>query len=97
MTEDQDQAPNTGVPAEIAKAYADKRAADAERGAAALRQYAGTDGEVDESAACDLLADLMHLADRDGWDFDGDLERARRHHDAERDPSRDLAQGGPIL
>ena len=31
----------------------------------------------DDSVLCDLLCDLMHLADRQGIDFDGELARGR--------------------
>lgn len=43
---------------------------------------AGFDDE-DETNFRDMLTDLMHLADAQGWDFDDLLERARTHHDAE--------------
>jgi len=38
-----------------------------------------------EDALCDLLCDLMHLADRtDEWcSFDDELQRARNHYVAE--------------
>jgi hypothetical protein len=40
----------------------------------------------DESAVADLLCDLMHLADRENWQFDVELERARTHYEAETTP-----------
>ena len=39
-----------------------------------------------EDALPDLLCDLMHLADRKGWDFETDMERARAHYEAETEP-----------
>jgi len=36
-----------------------------------------------EDALADLLADLMHWADRNSHDFDAALERARWHYEAE--------------
>lgn len=44
------------------------------------QQYTGSDKE---EALSDLLADLMHLADEEGYDFDYELERARGHYEAE--------------
>lgn len=38
-------------------------------------------------ALCDLLADLMHAADRTGQDFDGELNRARMHYQDEKKPN----------
>ena len=34
----------------------------------------------DEDALSDLLCDLMHLADRDGHDFENELNRARNNY-----------------
>lgn len=42
----------------------------------------GDQGE-DETNFRDMLADLMHLADAQGWEFDDLLERARDCHDDE--------------
>jgi hypothetical protein len=36
-----------------------------------------------EDALPDLLCDLMHLANQEGWDFDKALHRARSNHEAE--------------
>jgi len=39
---------------------------------------------VDESLVCDLLANLMHYCDAHGFRFEGELETARMHYEAER-------------
>jgi hypothetical protein len=36
-----------------------------------------------EDVLSDLLCDLMHWSDRQGFDFDAALRRAHGHHDAE--------------
>lgn len=61
----------------------------AKRGRMLIDCYAAECG-VDEANLCDALADLMHAAREDrkangenGWDFDAELERARRHYDEE--------------
>lgn len=46
----------------------------------AFMSYARTDPE---SAMTDLLCNLMHLADRNGTDFNRDLARARMHYTCE--------------
>ena len=58
----------------------DKRAAWAGAAVSSFRQATGTD---EEDALCDLLAELMHWADRSGHDFDAVLHRARDHYEAE--------------
>lgn len=58
----------------------DRRAAWAGRAVAAFREATGTDAE---DALGDLLADLMHWADRQRFDFTLALDRARSHYDAE--------------
>jgi hypothetical protein len=63
-----------------------KRAAWAE---AALREFQRATGAEDENALGDLLCDLMHLADRRGWNFDAGLERAQMHYEAETLPECD--------
>jgi hypothetical protein len=47
---------------------------------ALFRQVTGTE---DADALGDLLADLMHWADRKGYDFEAALDRARFHYEAE--------------
>ena len=37
-----------------------------------------------KTALTDALADLMHLAHREGWDFDDALSCARHHYQVER-------------
>jgi ribosomal protein L16 Arg81 hydroxylase len=41
--------------------------------------------QTDEGdALCDLLCDLMHLADREGWNFERQYTRASDHYEAEQ-------------
>lgn len=47
-----------------------------------------------EDALCDLLADLMHWSDRNGFDFDNELRRARDHYDEETTPD---PENGPVV
>jgi hypothetical protein len=53
----------------------------------ALGHFQDTTGTDDEDSLSDLLCDLMHLCDRRakaaGFDFDRELDRARRHYQAE--------------
>jgi hypothetical protein len=58
----------------------------AEWAGCALAAFVSQTGTDSDSAVTDLLCDLMHLADRAGTDFAADLERARRHYDAETKP-----------
>ena len=37
----------------------------------------------DDDALCDLLCDLMHLADAEGWQLDTELSRTRGHYEYE--------------
>lgn len=39
---------------------------------------------VDDENVCDLLANLMHYCEAEGFDFDGALNNARVHYQAER-------------
>lgn len=64
----------------------DSRAEWAGYALAAFITQTGTDAG---DAVTDLLCDLMHLADRTGTDFATDLDRARRHYDAETRPDDD--------
>lgn len=43
-----------------------------------------------ETNLSDMLANLMHLCDAEGWDFDAQIEQGRFHYDAESgdDPSK---------
>jgi hypothetical protein len=50
---------------------------------AALRTFRKATGADVEEALGDLLADLMHWSDRNSFDFDAALERARTHYEAE--------------
>jgi hypothetical protein len=56
------------------------RASWADKAISAFRDATGTDRE---DALGDLLADLMHWADRTGYGFDEALDRARGHYGAE--------------
>lgn len=58
----------------------DNRAAWAGLAIAAFQAATGTDGE---DVLCDLLADLMHWADRHGYDFSAALDRALHHYEEE--------------
>jgi hypothetical protein len=50
---------------------------------AAVSVFMKETGTDQEDAMADLLADLMHWADRNQYDFDAALERARLHYHAE--------------
>lgn len=39
---------------------------------------------VNDESVCDLLANLMHYCDQQGFDFDGALNNARVHFAAEQ-------------
>ena len=52
----------------------------ADKAISAFQSATGTDRE---DALSDLLADLMHWADRAGYGFNDALERARRHYQVE--------------
>ena len=52
----------------------------------ALLRFQMETGTDLEDALADLLGDLMHWADRNGRDFETDLERARRYYAEETDP-----------
>lgn len=49
----------------------------------AIREFMEATRADPEDALCDLLADLMHWADRTGFDFGEELESAREHYQAE--------------
>lgn len=55
----------------------------AHAGAWLVEKYASIPGMDAECAFRDLLADLMHYADREGIDFWAEVEAADRHHLAE--------------
>ena len=54
--------------------------------AEAVKAFQETTGTYDEDALCDLLADLMHWADRYDYDFAAALIHARDHYQAETRP-----------
>lgn len=60
----------------------------AEWAAAALRHFQCTTGTDYEDALGDLLCDLMHWSDRDNFDFEAALARARMHYEAETATAR---------
>jgi hypothetical protein len=64
----------------------DKNDDRAEWAAAALREFQRRTGTDDEDALSDLLCDLMHWSDRNNFDFDTELSRARMHYEAETTP-----------
>jgi hypothetical protein len=55
----------------------------AEWAGAALATFMRETGTDQEDALGDLLADLMHWAARNSYDFEAALERARGHYEAE--------------
>lgn len=55
----------------------------AEWAATALHAFQTVNGTDDEDILGDLLCNLMHLSDREGYDFELALERARGHYAAE--------------
>ena len=55
----------------------------AEWAASALRQFRCVTGTDYEDALGDLLGDLMHWCDRNNFDFELALNRARGHYQAE--------------
>lgn len=67
----------------------DERAEWAEQAIEAFESATRADRE---DALCDLLADLMHWADRNGQDFDSQLDRARMHYAAETEPEREAVE-----
>jgi hypothetical protein len=58
----------------------------AEWGASCIRHFQCTTGADFDDALSDLLCDLMHWADRNELEFDGQLSRARMHYEAETSP-----------
>jgi hypothetical protein len=49
----------------------------------AIEAFEGKTGTDREDAVCDLLADLMHFCDRNGFEFAVELGRAETHYEAE--------------
>jgi hypothetical protein len=69
----------------------------AELAAASLRHFQRHTGSDWDDAPSDFLGDLMHFCDRNGFDFEHELERARRHYEEETaaidvEPQPDLFQ-----
>jgi hypothetical protein len=55
---------------------------------AAILEFAMQTGSDGPDLLSDLLADLMHWADRHGLNFDGEVERGRNHYDEETLPDK---------
>jgi len=55
----------------------------AEWAACAIRHFQCQTGTDWTDAVCDLLCDLMHFCDREGFDFREELDRAQMHYEAE--------------
>ncbi|MBA4062567.1 MAG: hypothetical protein C0501_02450 [Isosphaera sp.] len=53
---------------------------------AAVARFIEVTATDEEDALGDLLADLMHWSDRNNYDFDAALDRARLHYEAETTP-----------
>ena len=53
---------------------------------AALDKFIEVTATDEEDALGDLLLDLMHWSDRNNYDFDAALDRARFHYEAETTP-----------
>lgn len=68
----------------------------AARASIALAAYRTATRTHPDDALCDLLADLMHWASQNGFDFMADYDMARCHFDAEllKPDSFDLLDGG---
>ena len=78
------QAPQQQQPAADLPPDPDKMNNDrAEWAASALRQFQCVTGTDYDDALPDMLADLMHWCDRNEFNFDRMLERARFHYEAE--------------
>jgi len=54
--------------------------------AAAVTEFQRITGTDDQDALGDLLCDLMHWSDRNDYDFEAALSRARGHYEAETMP-----------
>lgn len=55
----------------------------AEWAASCIRHFQCQTGADWDDAVCDLLCDLTHFCDREGFDFYEELVRAQRHYAAE--------------
>jgi hypothetical protein len=86
------ECPDDNTPPQIPPPFAPAKCIDghgptngdrADRAEAALAAYRGDD-QPDESHLADLLCDLMHLAHREGRDFDAELARGRSCFTEER-------------
>jgi hypothetical protein len=55
----------------------------AEWAASSIRHFQCHTGTDWEDAAADMICDLMHFCDREGFDFDKEYARARMHYEAE--------------
>lgn len=50
---------------------------------AAVKAFQDVTGTEDEDSLGDLITDLLHWSDRNDYDFDAALDRARAHYEAE--------------
>ena len=48
-----------------------------------VKNYRAAVGSDDDYILCDLLADLRHWADMEGYDYDAEDTRAMDHYEAE--------------
>jgi hypothetical protein len=55
----------------------------AEWAACCIRHFQCQTGSDWDDATSDLLCDLMHFCDREGFDFEHEISRARMHYEAE--------------
>jgi hypothetical protein len=63
----------------------------------AIRQFQCATGTDWQDTLSDLLGDLMHFADRQGFNFNAELDRARMHYEAETmDEEVELTQAEPL-
>ncbi len=66
----------------------DTRAA---RAACCIQHFKCQRGTDWDDAVCDLLCDMMHFCDREGFDFGHELERACMHYEAETTDVAEIA------
>lgn len=69
--------------------------ARAEWAASCLRHFQCQTGTDWDDVPADLLCDLMHFCDREGFDFRAELDRARRHYEAETTEDAAAAEATP--
>lgn len=77
------EAPAEPVPSPLPPDPEGMNAARAAWAGRAVRTFQDATGADDEDALCDLLANLQHWADYQGYDFEAAMRRARDHYEAE--------------